>query len=204
MQPGDFVSHPTFGVGRVVDIRINKVDAMFAKDGRRTLLRNSLAPLRSEKVAFDKLWRLRENGANLSASVEQVRLTSPKVASAYESFLEDLVSFVPENRWEVPSDSGTLYFQMTTLKSSAKGFKTVTKRIAFAGVEGEPARIVVAVIDIKRLPEELRALFTLVRKGYKKKDYLRAELPEDQLSRLPKLLAALRAVVVRGSPARLT
>lgn len=198
MQPGEFVSHPKFGVGRVLEVRVNKVDVMFAEDGRRTLLRNSLGPVKGGRVAPDKLWRLRDNGLNLARDVEKARASSPKVAAAFESFLEDLVSAVPESRWEVPADSGILYFNVTTLKAGARGFRTSSKRVAFAAVEGEPARIVVAVLDLKRLPEEAHALFSLVRKGFFKKDYLRAEVTEEGLRALPKLLAAVRGVVARG------
>lgn len=193
MEPGDFVSHPSLGVGRVVRAHGGKIDVRFESNEALTLLEAAVTRIGAEALPPDMTWRLRDNGKSLAASIERIRPRSPVVASAFASLLSSLAAIVPEERWEVPGDdSETLYIRSAV--SSGK-----SRRIAFTALDEKPAQhIVVAVIDITRLPDDFKAAFTLCPKGYFGKDYLRAELPEEKLSQLPTMTSTMRALIARN------
>lgn len=193
MEPGDFVSHPSLGVGRVVRAHGGKVDVRIVSNEILTLLEAAVTRISAEALPVDMTWRLRDNSKSLAASIERIRPKSPAVTSAFASLLSSLAAIVPEERWEVPGDdSETLYIRSAV--SSGK-----SRRIAFTALDEKPApHIVVAVIDIMRLPDDFRAAFTLCPKGYFGKDYLRAELSEDKLSQLPTITSTMRALIARN------
>lgn len=193
MEPGDFVSHPSLGIGRVVRAHGGKVDVRFEPGETLTLLEAAVTQIGTETLPADMLWRLRENGRSLAASIERIRPKSPAVTSAFASLLSSLAAILPEERWEVPGDgSETLYIRSAI--SSGK-----SRRIAFTALDEKPApHIVVAVIDTKRLPDDFKAAFALRPKGFFGKDYLRAELPEDKLLQLPTMISAMRALIARN------
>lgn len=191
MEPGDLVSHPEFGFGRIKRTRGDKVDVQFEAREIMTLLAKSLT--RVEAVPADMLWRLRDNSKSIAASIERIRPRSPLVAAAFASLLSDLAATVDERFWEVPADgSETLYIRSVTTPNKSK-------RVAFVALDEKPApHIVVAVTDIKRLPKDFRSDFALCERGFFNKDYFRAEIFEDKLALMPVLLSAIRAVLARS------
>lgn len=194
MQPGDFVSHPSFGIGRVISASGDKADVRFeGREESSTLQASALTLLQG--VPANKLWRLRDHGQALAANIERLRSTSPGIVDAFETLLTDLAPIIPEGHWEVVPDknapaSATLYVRLKTPTGSTRG--------AFIGI-GEKARrpafLVVAIVEIERLPKGHESAFKLHPKGYHGKDYLRAELSEGDLSRLPELATALRGLI---------
>lgn len=194
VKPGDFVSHSSFGTGRVISTSGDKADVRFeGREEPATLQVNALTL--HESVPANKLWRLRDNGQVLAANIERLKPTSPRIVEAFESLLTDLAPIIPEGHWQVVPDKNapdcaTLYIRIKTPTGSARG--------AFIGI-GEKARrsphLVIAVVEIERLPKGQESAFKLHPKGYHGKDYLRAEVTEDQLPEVPRLLAALQALL---------
>lgn len=193
MEPGDFVSHPSLGIGIVVRAHGTKIEVRFESNEILTLLATAVTRIGTEALPADMAWRLRKNGKGLAASIERIRPKSPAVTSAFASLLSNLAAILPEERWEVPGDdSETLYIRSAV--SSGK-----SRRIAFTALDEKPSpHIVVAVIDIKRLPDDFKGPFALRPKGFFGKDYLRAELTEDKLAQLPTMMSAMRALVARN------
>lgn len=193
MEPGDFVSHPSLGIGRVVRAHGTKIDVRFESNEILTLLGTAVTRIGTEALPAEMAWRLRENGKSLAASIERIRPKSPAVTSTFASLLSSLVAILPEERWEVPGDdSETLYIRSAVTSGKSR-------RIAFMALDEKPApHIVVAVIDMKRLPDDFMAAFTMCPKGYFGKDYLRAEISEDKLVQLSTMTSAIRALIARN------
>lgn len=190
MQPGDFVTHPTFGTGRVINTSGDKAEVFFESGEHPTLLASALTLL--ESAPLDKVWRLRDGGNVLAAESEATRIKSPALAAAFESFLVDLSGFVPTKYWSV--DPKTASLVISTLSEANR-----IKQIAFVGLGKRPPRLIVGVTDMERLPNHLHQAFQVEPKGFHNGPYLRAELAEDALSRLPDLLTALRELIAASA-----
>lgn len=192
MQPGDFVSHPAVGTGRVISVSGNNADVRFEGQAETRIFPLSTLEL-LKSVPANKLWRIRDHGATLAANIERTTPINPEIIETFKSLLAELTSIVPEGHWEViPHDtaSATLYIRVKTQKGSTRG--------AFLGLEEKarrPLYLVIAIIEIERLPKAYESLFKLIPKGYHGKDYLRAEVMPDKLSEVPQLLAALQALI---------